>query len=203
MTDVTTAPVFLPEALARALPDCKNNQHKVKVRLETLQREGDIRLLANGVPMAPGATPTMLGVEADTLHGRPILYIDVRKGLTGDYPIWDGETLESLERHHRFWAYERTTFEACFPGKPVVDQPPNVGEPKNLGGRSAEYEVRDLLTEALVYAGVAGKLPKTVEGEGSLHEQLKRRLGPRCPERTRFREIFSPIYRRIKNERPR
>src|SRR5262249_61033938 len=78
VTDVTTAPVFLPEALARALPDCKNNQHKVKVRLETLQREGDIRLLANGVPMAPGATPTMLGVEADTLHGRPILYIDVR-----------------------------------------------------------------------------------------------------------------------------
>ena len=68
VTDVTTAPVFLPEALARALPDCKNNQHKVKVRLETLQREGDIRLLANGVPMAPGATPTMLGVEADTLH---------------------------------------------------------------------------------------------------------------------------------------
>src|SRR5215469_4599812 len=97
-----TGPVTLIEALTRALPRCKNNPHKVKTRLETSQREGDIRLLANGVPMAPGATPTQLGVEARIWpDGRAILYINVREGLNlvWDHktmaPVWDGEMLES------------------------------------------------------------------------------------------------------------
>src|SRR5262249_36646817 len=108
-------------------------------------------------------------------------------------PVWDvGMTLEDLDKHHRFWAFERPSFEAHFPGTP-----------RNPGGHPREYVVEDLLIEALVYTGIAGALPKTVEGEGSLYEKLKQRLGSRCPERTRFCEIFGPIFQRIKNERSR
>jgi hypothetical protein len=97
-----------------------------------------------------------------------------------------------LAKHHQFWTFERASFEAHFPRAP-----------RNPGGRPREYVVEDLLIEALIYAGVAGGLPRTVEGEGSLYEKLKQRLGSRCPERVRFCEIFGPIFQRIKNERSR
>jgi hypothetical protein len=216
----TTAPVVsvsMAEALERLLPYCDNNPHKVAARLDAQHREGDVRLLGGDVAMAPGANPAMLGIAAHIPpDGRAVLYIQVRKALAGDYPIWDGETVTSLSQHHQFWAFERENFDAHFPGEPIPDKPiadksipdelisdtPIPDEPKNRGGRPPDFEVIDLLTEALVYVGVAGKLPKTAGGEGGLREKLKQRLGPRCPGRTRFNEIFGPIYQRIQNERP-
>src|SRR5262249_53167602 len=101
-------------------------------------------------------------------------------------------TLALLEEIHRFWTFERKSFEDHFPSAP-----------KNPGGRPREFNDMELLAEALVYVGVAGSLPKTAEGEGGLHGKLLVRLGSRCPQRVRFREIFGPIYQRIKDEQSR
>ncbi len=203
-------PVSLGEALERYLPHCENNPHKVAARLDAQHRDGDVRLLGGDAMMAPGANPSMLGVKAHIApDGRAFLYVQVRKGLVGDYPIWDGETVTSLRKHHEFWAFERESFDAHLPAAPsapipsapVADGPVST-EAKNLGGHPAEYEIVDLLIEALVYVGVKGQLPKTMRGAGGLHDQLKQRLGSRCPGSTRFGEIFGPIYQRIKNEQP-
>jgi hypothetical protein len=210
-------PVSMADALERLLPYCDGNPHKVAARLDARHREGEIRLLAGGVVMAPGANPAMMGIAAHIPpDGRAVLYVQVRKALVGDYPIWDGKTVESLEKHHQFWTFERKSFDAHLPDEPVADAPVSDGsipkepissepvsdESKNLGGHPVEFEVEDLLREALVYLGVAGKLPKTVGGQGGLHDQLKQRLGTRCPGRTRFNEIFGPIFQRIQSERP-
>src|SRR5262249_19838001 len=121
-----TAPagsVFMAEALARYLPHCDNKPHKVAARLDAQQREGDVRLLGGNVAIAPGANPSMLGVKAHiSPDGRAFLYVQVRKGLAGDYPIWDGETVTSLSQHHQFWAFERESFDAHFPDAPVSNK---------------------------------------------------------------------------------
>jgi hypothetical protein len=230
VTGVTTGPVFMDEALERFLPHCDNNPHKVAERLDTMHRRGEVRLLAGKAMVAPSGNPKMLGVVAHVLSdGKAVLYVQVRQGLAGDYPIWDGEDVESLKEHHRFWAFERDSFDALLSDAPVADGPvpktptpeapvaaapiaetptletpvvagPVPDGPKNRGGHPIEFEVEDLLIEALVYVGVVGELPKSVGGEGGLHEKLKQRLGSRCPARIRFNEIFSPIFQRIQNE---
>jgi hypothetical protein len=183
------------EALERLLPHCDDNPHRVASRLDAQHREGEIRLLGGGVAIAPNANPAMLGVAAHiSSDGRACLYVQVRRGLAGNYPTWhsapDDDTTESLDRHHQFWTFERKSFDTHMPSVS-----------KNRGGRPREFNDMDLLVEALVYVGVAGALPKTVEGEGSLHEKLKLRLGSRCPERARFHRVFGPIFQRIKDER--
>jgi hypothetical protein len=205
-------PVTMAEALERWLPHCNDNPHKVAARLDTAHREGEIRLLGGDVPMAPRAIPAMMGIVAHVpSDGRAFLYVEVRKGLAGDYPIWDGKTVGSLEKHHQFWTFERKSFDAHLPVEPTPDEPvadepvaatlvPD--EPKNRRGRPADIEVTDHLIEALVYVGVSGKLPKSVDGQGGLRQQLESRLGSRCAGRTRFYEIFSPIYERIEREKP-
>jgi hypothetical protein len=185
-------PVLMAEALERLLPYCDGSPHQVAARLDKQHREGDVGLLGGGTAMAPAANPALLGVVAHIPPvGEAFLYVQVRQNLGMHCPIWDG-TVTSLEQHHDFWAFERTSFENHFP---------NTATPKNRGGRPAEYSVEDLVTEALVYVVVAGALPKTVEGEGGLYEKLRDRLRSRCPAPTRLREIFGPIYQRIENER--
>jgi hypothetical protein len=86
----------------------------------------------------------MLGVLAHIWpDGRATLYIDVRKGLIGDYPLWDGKTLESLERHHRGWAYERTTFDAHFPDEPIFEQHDHSSSPLIELGKSDYAPIAD------------------------------------------------------------
>ena len=51
----------------------------------------------------------------------------MRKALVGDYPIWDGKTVESLEKHHQFWTFERKSFEAHLPDEPVANAPVSDG----------------------------------------------------------------------------
>jgi hypothetical protein len=185
-------PVFLSEALERLLPHHDNNAHKVASWLDARHRDGELQLLAGKAEVAPGANPSMLGVKAYIPQtGKAVLYIQVRKALDGDYPIWDDKDVERQRKHQEFWSYGRTTFERVFP----------TPAKKHGGGRPAVFNNEDLLIEALVYAGVAGALPQQVEGDGSLFEKLTLRLRKRCPERTRFHEIFDPVYRRIKEER--
>ena len=183
MPDDDTAPpsppqsVSLPDALERLLPHFEYNPHKVAKWLDDRQRTGDIPLLGV-VEMPPNSNPGMLGVMARfSLSGEPELYVEKRGGVG-----WD--------RTYQDWAFGGEGFGAHFPGAP-----------KNRGGHPVEYNVEDILTEALVYVGVAGRLPDTVGGQGGVLEQLEPRLGPRCPGRTRFHEIFDPIFRRIKAEK--
>jgi hypothetical protein len=195
-------PIFMAEALERLLPHYDGNPHKVASRLDAQHREGEIRLLGGGVVMAPNANPVMLGIAAHIpSDGKASLYVQVRQALAGYYPVVGVATenpaesfsAERLERHHQFWTFERASFETHLPNAS-----------KNRGGGPKEKFVpSDLLIEALVYVGVVGRLPDAVEGEGSLFEKLGSRLGARCPGRTRFHEIFDPIYKRIKDERPR
>lgn len=185
-TESETTPadlVSMTEAFERLLPYCDDNPFEVAEWLDHHQRRGKIRLLgydaeggpqASPVVMAPNAGPTLLGVMARIApDGKASLYVEVRR---------------ALDREYKNWAFDRLTFETHFP------------KPKNRGGRPKDFNVENLVIEALIYAAVEG-LPRAVEGEGSLFEQLKRRLGSRCPERSRFHQIFDPIYRRIKDER--
>jgi hypothetical protein len=142
--------VSLDEALERLLPYCEGNPFEVARWLDLRQRAGKIRLLGDDDAMAPNAAPPMLGVMARVPpDGRASLYVEVRR---------------HLGREYRTWTFERASFEDHFP------------TPTNRGGRPREFTTEDLLIEALVYAGVVGGLPKTVEGEGSLFEKLKSRL---------------------------
>jgi hypothetical protein len=177
-------PGSLPDALERLLRHFKNNPFDVAEWLNNQHRRGKIPLLGDGIEMAPNSNPGMLGVMARfSPSGKAELYIEVRKALDRNYQNW------SFERES-FEAIERESFEVHLPGGP-----------ENRGGHPVEYNVEDILTEALVYVGVAGRLPDTVGGQGGVLEQLEPRLGPRCPGRTRFHEIFDPIFRRIKAEK--
>jgi hypothetical protein len=220
---VTTDQVSMVEALERLLPHCGSNPYKVASRLDQQHRDGDVRLLGNGVVMAPGANPRMLGVKAHILpDGRAVLYVQVRMGLHGgDYPVWDGETVTgetegSLTKHHKFWMFERKSFDDHLPDTPISDKSvpdtPVHNEPisrepvpdeskTSRGGRPADYSVEELLADALVYVSLKD-MPKTMGGGGGLHAQLTMRLGNRCPGLTRFKEIFRPIFEQIHRERP-
>jgi len=152
----------------------------------------------------------MLGIVAHVFsNGKAAIYVQVRKDIGSGYPGWDGRTMTSLEQHHLFWSFERASFEAHLPesservseSRDSSHERPSPDEPaSNRGGRPPEFNLVDLLTEAFIYVAVEG-LPNTMEGEGGLHEKLKLRLGSRCPERTRFREIFSPIFQHIRQGR--
>jgi hypothetical protein len=190
-SEAGTGPVFLSEALERLLPHFDNKPHKVASWLDQRHRDGELQLLAGDIVIAPAANPSMLGVVARGLpDGRVVLYVQVRRAMTINCLVWDGESEDGLREHHGFWSYGRTTFETVFPGS----------KKKRGGGPRRDFSDQDLLVEALVYVGVAGGLPKTVEGDGSLLEKLKSRIGSRCPERSRFADLFGPIFRRIKEE---
>src|SRR5262249_40953380 len=127
----------------------------------------------------------------------------------------------------RFWAFERESFDDHFPDGPIPHKPalseaipielvsnePVSNEPvsnelvsdrsTNRGGRERQFDAEMLLTEALVYLAVEGELPKHVAGDNSLHEKLELQLGAECPGRSRFSELFGPIYKRIEDERRR
>jgi len=219
----TTFVVSMAEALERLLPRCHDNPHKVAARLDVQHRKDDVFLLGGGVAMPPGSNPSMLGIVAHIPPaGPPFLYVQCRAGRPPG-PIWDvGMTLEDLNKHHRFWAFERESFDDHFPDGPIPHKPalseaiptelvsnePVSNEsvsdgPKNRGGREQDYDVGKLLTEALVYLAIEGELPKHVTGDNSLHEKLELQLGAECPKRARFSEFFGPIYNRIEEERRR
>jgi hypothetical protein len=177
-----SGPVSMVEAQERLQPHF-GDVFKMADWLNDRHRLGDIPLFGDGIEMPPAANQNgqIVIVGHSTPSGKAFLEVQASAWT----PRWT-RSREELE-----WAFERERFERHFPGGP-----------KNRGGRPREFNVEDLLAEALVYTAVAGALPKTVEGEGSLHEKLLLRLGSRCPGRVRFGEIFGPIYQRIKDERP-
>src|SRR5262245_9227045 len=131
-----SGPVSLSEALERLLPHCDNNPHKVASRLDAQHRDGDLPLLGGKAVIDPITNPSMLGMKARILStGKAVLYVQVREGLDGKYPIWDGKDLESLRKHHAFWTFDRALFETHFPVS--VDR----------GGRPPKYNRADILIE--------------------------------------------------------
>jgi hypothetical protein len=181
----SAGPVFLPEALERFLPRCDDNPHAVAERLDTLHRRGELCLLAGGVMVAPSSNPNMLGLVARNLvDGTPVLLVQVRQDLTGDYPIWDQATMESLKRHHEFWAFERAGFEAQL--SMTV---------KRSGGRPRVYgpEAREqVLTEAAMVLFEEG--PPNPLTEDGLADMVSIRMGAKSPGSTLLKEILKPLY---------
>src|SRR6516165_1073306 len=117
MSEARTGPVFLPEALERLLPlpQFDNNPHKVARWLDDRHREGDLQLLAGDLVIAPASNPSLLCVLARGLpDGRVVLYSQVRRAMTIDCPVWDGESEDALRQHQEFWSYDRTPFETVF-----------------------------------------------------------------------------------------
>ena len=202
-TETQSGPVTMTEALERLLPHCEGSPFKVAEWLDTKHRRGDVGLLGGGVAMSPSANPAMLGIVARIMpNGRAVLYVQVRQALKGDYPIWDGKTIsgdkrnkkkwESLDRHHRFWAYDRTTFEQHFPG----------GEPKNRGGRPSKYNRESILIEgAVVACEIAldeGSLPQPLTLE-RLCGMVEDRMSAGSPGLTLLKEVLSPLFWRLKD----
>src|SRR5262249_1766625 len=162
MDAATASSVSMVEALARLLPHCENKPHKVAARLDALHRDGDVGLLGGDTAIAPGANPSMLGVKAHIPpDGRAVLYIQIRKPLAGRIPTGAGESGPGWENPHKFGRFERKAFDPHFPDTPVPDAPvpnePVLDTPDLhiLGlGRPADYDVNELLIEALVYVSV-------------------------------------------------
>jgi hypothetical protein len=165
-------PVSMVEALERRLPHCDNNPHKVAAQLDAQHRNGDVRLLGGKVP---GANPTMLGVKAHiSSDGRAILYVQVRKALAGNYPIWDGEATTS--KHHEFWAFERESFDAHAPktaDKALVN-PGDRAVP--LETEPAEAEPAEPEPRQRPAHRVPRKIPRWTEAMEELKRQRERRL---------------------------
>jgi hypothetical protein len=137
-------------------------------------RTKKVRLLGDGVVIAPGAFPNMLIVK-------PLIAADGRASLKI-------EVLQALDRVISEWRIERATFER---ERAVT---------KDRGGRPRVYDHAEVLAAALVYVGVYG-CPDTLEGEGGLAEQVELELGKRGPQRTTLCEILRPPFRRIKQRR--
>jgi hypothetical protein len=193
-------PVTLAEALERLLPGCNDNPFDAANWLNDRQETGKIRLLGVPVPKEPGAAPGLPVMMAP--NANPVmLRIMARVPTDGRNELY----VSGLGVAYQDWTFERESFEAQLPdaAATVVDSEPVDNAPVDRRGRPEEFSVVDLITEALVYAAVVGRLPQTIDGVGGLHEQLEYRLGPRCPRRTRFYEVFSPIFRRAEEERQR
>lgn len=190
-TNAPRGPVSLAEALERLLPYCENDPHKVAARLDTQQCEGDICLLGNGVAMPPNANPSTLGIKARIPpDGRAFLYVDVRKAFSDDFPgdgaVWDGKRV-NLEAHHKFWALDRTSFEAHFP------------VPVDRGGRPQKFKPKDrenILTEAAMSIYEDGP-PEHLTLE-ALCEQVGLRLGKNSPGSTLLKGILRPFCAKLK-----
>jgi hypothetical protein len=178
----------MAKALERLLPHCDHSPHKVASRLDAQHRDGEVRLLGGGVVIDARSNPVMLGIKAHIASdGRAALYVEIRRALAGNYPMWDGKTVESLERHHRFWAYDRTTFDAHFPA------------PVNRGGRPPKYDAgarEKILTEAAVSLCEEGP-PEPLSLE-ALCDQVGNRLGNSSPGLTLLKEILGPLCARLK-----
>jgi hypothetical protein len=141
-------------------------------------RAGKLALRVGGVEISPAAAAT--GMIVVVGHISPTGAKRLEGRISGGWhPDWGKDPV---------FAFERASFEKHL-----------LGARKNRGGRPAEYSKENLFAEALVYVAVKG-LPQSVTGLGSLHEQLKMRLGRHCPEETQFKEFFGPIYQRIKDE---
>lgn len=195
----TSGPVTMDEALQRLRPLFEDSPHKVAHWLDDRRRDGDVCLLGGGASMPPNAPS--LGIMAHIApDGRASLYVRLSQGMNPMPPVVGVATTDPagafapalFEKHHQFWMFERAGFEKHFPGKA-----------KNRAGRKPDFTPEELKDEALIYAGVAGALPRTMDGEGGLREKLQDRLGSRCPKHTRFSEIFGPIYKKIDEERSR
>ena len=201
-TETQSGPVTMTEALERLLPHCEGSPFKVAEWLDTKHRRGDVGLLGGGVAMSPSANPAMLGIAAHVMPatGKPVLYVQVRQALGAGYPIWDCETLIwddntkklSLDKHHEFWAYDRTTFEQHFPG----------GDPKNRGGRPSKYNRESILIEgAVVACEIAleeGSLPQPLTLEW-LCGEVEHRMLAGSPGPTLLKEVLSPLFWRLKD----
>ena len=209
-TDAQSGPVTMTEALERLLPceEFDGSPFKVADWLDTRHRQGNIGLLGGGRSMSPSANPAMLGIVVHVMPatGKPVLYVQVRQALGGsheveeggkkrvvwDYPPWDVETQESLVTHHKFWAYDRTTFEQHFPG----------GEPKNRGGRPSKYNRESILIEgAVVACEIAleeGSLPQPLTLEW-LCGEVEQRMLAGSPGPTLLKEVLSPLFWRLKD----
>jgi len=199
-TETQSGPVTMTEALERLLPHCEGSPFKVAEWLDTKHRRGDVGLLGGGVAMSPSANPAMLGIAVHVMPatGKPVLYVQVRQGLGAGYPIWDCETLiwddntkkPSLDKHHEFWAYDRTTFEQHFP---TAD--------KNRGGRPRKYSREDILIEAAVAACKLaleeGNIPKSLTLEG-LCGMVEDRMGAGSPGTTTLKNVIGPLFWRLK-----
>jgi hypothetical protein len=205
----------LDEVLEQMLPHCDDDPFEVAEWLEahTRKKEG-VRLLADGIGVTPHLCKTHLGVVAKiasdgraTLevqllsrsfghvektevivgHEKPDRGFDIFDGINSLKPIKQGgEEVRPIER----WTVERKSFEANRPDAP-----------RNRGGRPPKYNRERILTEALIYSAVSG-WPDTLDGVGGAFEKLEARLKPnQIPERTTLFEIFSPIQKRIDDER--
>jgi hypothetical protein len=203
-TDAQSGPVTMTEALERLLPceEFDGSPFKVADWLDTRHRQGNIGLLGGGRSMSPSANPAMLGIVVHVMPatGKPVLYVQVRQALGGsheveeggkkrvvwDYPPWDVETQESLVTHHKFWAYDRTTFEQHFPGVP-----------KNRGGRSRKYSHEDILIEATLVI-YEERLPTPLELSWLVERVAARLEGENCPSDELLRKLLRPLWTRLK-----
>jgi hypothetical protein len=181
-----SGPVTLVEALERLLPHCEGNPHKVASRLDAEYRDGGIRLLGNGVAMAPNSSPSLLGIAAYIASdGKAVLYVDVRQALPGyssSQPSWP---VDHLEQHHRFWTFERASFEDRLRGTP-----------KNPGGRPPVYDREGILIEAAVSVykdGLPG--PFTLE---KFAAQVAARLGDGTPSSTWLEDLLRPLWKKLR-----
>jgi hypothetical protein len=185
-----TDPVFFPEALERLLPlpQFDNNPHKVASWLDDRHRDGDLQLLAGDIVIAPAANPSMLGVVAHIPQvGKAVLYIQVRKSMNIDCPLWDCESETGLLKHQGYWSYGRTTFEEVFPVS--VDR----------GGRPPEYSREDILIEAAILVYEDGPPERLTAGAwaDAISARIEAR-GANSPGSTLLREVLGPLNKRFK-----
>jgi hypothetical protein len=185
-----SGPVTMTDALERLLPHCDGNPHKVAARLDAQHRDDDVFLLGGGVAIPPESNPSMLGIKAHIPPAGPaFLYVQLRAGRPPG-PVWDvGMTLKDLGEHHRFWTFERKSFEDHFPSAP-----------KNRGGRPPVFTQQDrenILVEAAVAVYEEGlpDNPLTLEG---LSNAVAARLGDASPGLTLLKEILGPLWRKLK-----
>src|SRR5262249_45661616 len=167
-------------------------------RLDAQHRDGDVGLLGGGAAMAPDANPAMLGIAAHIPpDGKAALYVQVRQGLVGYYPVVGSVTEnpaesfspEPLERHHQFWTFERKSFEDHFPGAP-----------KKRGGRPKPYtpEHRERVLIEAAMALLDEGVPKSLT-EDELADMVAIRMDRDAPGGTLLKEILKPLYKRLKD----
>jgi hypothetical protein len=192
----------LDEILEQMLPHCNDDPFEVAKWLDDrIRKKSGVRLLADGIAVSPKLYSGHLKIEAEIAsNGESILQVMVLRAfghtekaeaIVG-FDKNSGEPIKAsydkLREPIKQWTVERKSFE---------DNRPDA--PRKLGGRPQIYSRERLLTEALVYVAVYG-VPDTLDGEGGLFEKLELRL-PSVPKRTQLFEIFSPISRRIEDER--
>jgi hypothetical protein len=200
----------LDEVLEQMLPHCHDDPFDVaKWADDRIRKKSGICLLADGIVVSPELYSRHLKMEARIApNGKSSLQVMVLSAFghtekaeaivgrktSGIFDLGEPikQSYDRLREPIKQWTVERKSFEANRPDAP-----------RNSGGRPDKYHHMHIVTEALIYIAVNG-VPATLDGDGGLFEKLGLTLKPtEIPGRGTLYNIFTPIWKRIEDERKR